>query len=229
MKIISIGRSDRCDIVIEDERISRRHALMRIYPLGKTEIVDLSQNGTWVNGVKMRPNVPFPIKRKDVVNFANVSQLDWAMVPDPMRCVRYVVLAVLALLLLAFAIFLFSKCSSNDSDTTIDAAGTEKVEQSASSQEKATPTSPKTSTPEKTPSEDQEDNGSIVQKGNTGKSLNELFPKRPNNPKPAEVEKKPKSSKDKQNREKTQKDSKKTTTEKKPSDNGERSDKHVAI
>lgn len=82
MKTITIGRGDGADIFIDDEMISRRHAILRIYTFGKMEIVDMGKNGTFVNGVKLKPNVPFPVKRKDVVNFAEVSRLNWAQVPD---------------------------------------------------------------------------------------------------------------------------------------------------
>jgi pSer/pThr/pTyr-binding forkhead associated (FHA) protein len=41
MRTLSIGRGEGCDIFIDDYRISRRHALLKIYPFGKMEIVDL--------------------------------------------------------------------------------------------------------------------------------------------------------------------------------------------
>lgn len=34
MKIITIGRGDDCDIIIEDPMMSRRQAVMRLYPTG---------------------------------------------------------------------------------------------------------------------------------------------------------------------------------------------------
>ena len=114
MKIVSIGRSGECDIVIDDGRVSRRHAILRVYPLGKMEIIDLSQNGTWVNGVKLKTNVPFPVKRKDVVNFAGASQLNWSLVPDSLKYIRYGILAALALALLIIGILSLSKCKSDE-------------------------------------------------------------------------------------------------------------------
>ena len=107
MKSITIGRKDGCDIVIDDEMISRRHAILRIYTFGKIEIVDMSTNGTFVNGVKLRPNVPFPVSRKDVVNFANVHQLDWGLVPDPFKNYKLGVLVIVCFIFLLCAISSF--------------------------------------------------------------------------------------------------------------------------
>ena len=103
MKTITIGRGDGVDIFIDDEMISRRHALLRIYASGKMEIVDMGKNGTFVNGVKLKPNVPFPVKRKDVVNFAEVSRLNWSQVPDNTKYFKIgaiIIGAIIALLIL---------------------------------------------------------------------------------------------------------------------------------
>ncbi len=103
MKTITIGRGDGVDIFIDDEMISRRHALLRIHASGKMEIVDMGKNGTFVNGVKLKPNVPFPVKRKDVVNFAEVSRLNWSQVPDNTKYFKIgaiIIGAILALLIL---------------------------------------------------------------------------------------------------------------------------------
>ena len=88
MKVISIGRGTDCQIVFDEPTISRRHAILKIYPWGKMELVDMGQNGTFVNGVKLSSNVPYPVTRKDVISFAHVRQLDWNMVPDPLRFVK---------------------------------------------------------------------------------------------------------------------------------------------
>ena len=46
-----IGRADDCDIVLNDDGVSRRHALIVATPDGKVEVEDLhSTNGTSVNG-----------------------------------------------------------------------------------------------------------------------------------------------------------------------------------
>jgi len=100
MKTITIGRGDGADIIIDDEMISRRHAVLKISTFGKMEIVDMGKNGTFVNGIKLRPNVPFPVTRKDVINFAEVTQLDWSLVPDNTRYIKYGIAAVIGLLLI---------------------------------------------------------------------------------------------------------------------------------
>lgn len=88
MKIITIGRDEESTILIDDDLISLRHAIIRLLPFGKMEIKDLSKNGTFINGVRIAPNKFVPIKRKDVVSFAKVTKLDWKDVPDNMRVVR---------------------------------------------------------------------------------------------------------------------------------------------
>ena len=107
MKTITIGRGEGCDILIDDYRISRRHAILRIHTFGKMEIVDMGQNGTWVNGVKLRSGVPFPVTRKDVVNFAEASQLNWTLVNNPLGSFKIIglVVGVLAFLFLLIALF----------------------------------------------------------------------------------------------------------------------------
>lgn len=117
MKTITIGRGDGCDILIDDYRISRRHAVLKVYTFGKMEIVDMGQNGTWVNGVKLRPGVPFPVKRSDVVNFAEASQLNWSQVESPMKYVKLAGIIAAILILLGLLIFwIFSALSDSSSD-----------------------------------------------------------------------------------------------------------------
>lgn len=117
MKTITIGRGDGCDILIDDYRISRRHAVLKVYTFGKMEIVDMGQNGTWVNGVKLRPGVPFPVKRSDVINFAEASQLNWSQVESPMKYVKLAGIIAAILILLGFLIFwIFSALSDSSSD-----------------------------------------------------------------------------------------------------------------
>lgn len=84
MKAFSIGRDAGCDIVLQDpsDMISRRHAVLNISSTGKMTLVDQGRNGTYVNGIKIAPNVPFPVNRNDVVSFAHVMQLNWALVPN---------------------------------------------------------------------------------------------------------------------------------------------------
>lgn len=100
MKVVSIGRGTDCQVVLDEPTISRRHAILKIYPWGKMELVDMGQNGTFVNGVKLSSNVPYPVTRKDVISFAHVRQLDWNLIPDPLRYFRWATWAVLGTALL---------------------------------------------------------------------------------------------------------------------------------
>lgn len=106
MKVITIGRSEENQIVLEDDQdmISRQHATLRIYETGKMEIVSTGTNGTFVNGFRIKPNVPYKVTRKDVVSFAHVRQLDWSLVPDPFRYIRVGIIGVLVVALIAVAV-----------------------------------------------------------------------------------------------------------------------------
>ena len=122
MKTITVGRGEGCNIIVEDEMMSRRHAIIKIPTFGGMEIVDMSKNGTFVNGVRLRPNVPFPITRKDVVNFADVHQLDWSKVPDPLKYYKIGVMAVGGLVVLLLAIFLLKSLLSGSKETPAEPA-----------------------------------------------------------------------------------------------------------
>ena len=130
MKTITIGRGEGCHIYIDDESMSRRHAIIKIPTFGGMEIVDMSKNGTFVNGVRLRPNVPFPVKRTDVVNFADVAQLDWSQVPDPMKYYKLGAAIVGGLVVLLLAFFLLKNLLSTSEEPSPKPA-TEQIQQSA--------------------------------------------------------------------------------------------------
>lgn len=94
MRVITIGRDSSQDICYDNEMISRRHAILRIYNSGKMEIVSLGQNGTFVNGNLCKPNANYPLKRNDVVSFAHVCELDWKQVPNPLKWLKIVACVV---------------------------------------------------------------------------------------------------------------------------------------
>lgn len=129
MKTITIGRGDGCNIYIDDESMSRRHAIIKIPTFGGMEIVDMSKNGTSVNGIRLRPNVPFPVSRKDVVNFADVAQLDWSKVPDPLKYYKLGALIVGGLIVLLLAIWLAKSLFSGSKEEPVKPA-IEQVEKS---------------------------------------------------------------------------------------------------
>ena len=97
MKTITIGRGPENTVTLDDPKISRHHALLRCYPFGKMEIVDLSQNGTFVNGMRIPSNKPYPLTRKDIVTFAHAEKLDWKQVPVPYRRIKLLVLWAIAM------------------------------------------------------------------------------------------------------------------------------------
>ncbi|WP_153505791.1 FHA domain-containing protein [Cumulibacter manganitolerans] len=50
---VTVGRSARCDVVLDDERVSRLHAVVRL--LGARAVIEDagSTNGTYVDGVRI--------------------------------------------------------------------------------------------------------------------------------------------------------------------------------
>ena len=92
MKTITIGRGPDNNITLNDAKTSRRHALLRCYPMGKMEIVDLSQNGTFINGIRIPSNKPCPLTRKDIVIFAHAETLDWNEVTNPYKYIKYTIM-----------------------------------------------------------------------------------------------------------------------------------------
>lgn len=120
MKTITIGRGDGANIIIDNEVISRRHAILKISTFGKMEIVDMGRNGTYVNGIKLRPNVPFPVTRKDVVRFADQDspfKLDWSLVPDNSRFIKIVSSTIIGLLVVIFLVLLIRSCISDEDNS----------------------------------------------------------------------------------------------------------------
>lgn len=113
-KVYTIGRDLQSDIVIEDDSdvISRLHATIR-FDGSKMYIIDQSQNGTYVNGMRMSANEEVPVSRKDTISFANVTELDWSRLPDPskarMKKMWIILFSLLALLLLVLAILHFTR------------------------------------------------------------------------------------------------------------------------
>jgi len=118
MKVYSIGRDVNCNIVINDNTdvISRRHAILNVSSSGKMTIVDQSQNGTYVNGIRIQPNVPVPVTRKDNVSFAHVARLDWSLVPNTYGYLRYAAFGLLGLLVVVGAIFGFKAMLGGDNE-----------------------------------------------------------------------------------------------------------------
>lgn len=119
MKALSIGREQGCDIVINDSTdvISRRHAILNISSSGKITIVDQSRNGTYVNGIRISPNVPVPVTRKDIISFAHVAKLDWNAVPKSNSTMSYIIMGIVGVLVITCGLFAYQYMKPGDSDS----------------------------------------------------------------------------------------------------------------
>lgn len=113
MKIISIGSSKGCNIHIDSNDISKRHALIYITSTGKMQLVDTSENGTFVNGVRVKSHIMMPVHRKDKVVFANGYQMDWKKVPNPSVKIRMTVLCVCATLCVLIMVYYVIQSNDN--------------------------------------------------------------------------------------------------------------------
>lgn len=81
MKLIKIGSSPSCNIVINNPYVSAVHAELTLLDNGEIFIEDKnSTNGTFVGGQRLTPNVETPVRRGDLIQFGNV-QLQWHQVP----------------------------------------------------------------------------------------------------------------------------------------------------
>ena len=103
--MIKIGRDSSCNILLEHDMISRHHAILRIYSTGKIELISMGANGTKLNGIMVRPNVVYKVKRSDMISFAGKFQLDWAKIPDPLKIYRILGICLLAAALLGGLVF----------------------------------------------------------------------------------------------------------------------------
>lgn len=122
MKTYKIGRDGNCQIVLSDERASRSHAVLRMNWYGKMEIVDTSQNGTFVNGTRIPKGKPFPLKRGNAVNFAHAETLDWKLIPNPVHKIYWITGACTGAIAIIAALCLFLS-TSNQTRGSIDNEG----------------------------------------------------------------------------------------------------------
>ena len=66
----TIGRKD-CDVVLEDDKVSRKHASIIIIQEGKYAVQDLaSRNGTFVNGVRLSRR---DLRHNDLIRIGNTT------------------------------------------------------------------------------------------------------------------------------------------------------------
>lgn len=89
MKLIKIGSSQACQLVLNDSHVSSLHAEITILDDGQLLIEDKdSLNGTFVNGKQIEPLKQISIQRGDRVSFGN-TQLVWARIPMPDDLSKY--------------------------------------------------------------------------------------------------------------------------------------------
>jgi hypothetical protein len=78
--VARIGQAASNDIVLDDDTVSTTHARIE-YAAGEWQLVDLeSRNGTFVDGKRLQPNVPFPLVDGADVTFGAVK-LVFGMAP----------------------------------------------------------------------------------------------------------------------------------------------------
>lgn len=89
MKIIKIGSSQSCDIVLDSNFVSSLHAEMTILDDGQIILEDKnSKNGTQVGNKRIEPGKEVSIQRGDRITFAD-TPLVWAKVPAPEKLAAY--------------------------------------------------------------------------------------------------------------------------------------------
>ena len=84
--VVTVGRAAGCDVVVDDDSDSARHARLE-YDLGAWRITDLSStNGTAVEGVRLAPEVPTPLPYGATVRLGGVQlqfrEMDHAAVEE---------------------------------------------------------------------------------------------------------------------------------------------------
>ena len=83
MRLLKIGSSQDCDIVLNSRRVSALHAEITLLNNGDILLEDKgSTNGTYVNNQPVESGASVPIRRGDLVRFAD-TELQWASVPQP--------------------------------------------------------------------------------------------------------------------------------------------------
>lgn len=89
MKLLKIGSSPSCDIVLNSEFVSSHHADVTVLDNGDIVIEDKnSTNGTFVGNKKITPNQEVPIKRGDFVKFGD-TDLVWGRIPSPDKNAKF--------------------------------------------------------------------------------------------------------------------------------------------
>lgn len=83
MRLLKIGSSQECDIVLNSKRVSALHAELIMLNNGDILLEDKgSTNGTYVNNQLIKQGASVPVRRGDLIRFGD-TELSWASVPQP--------------------------------------------------------------------------------------------------------------------------------------------------
>ena len=104
--LYTIGRESNSDIILWNEESSRCHAQIRIDQKGKLWLMDMSTNGTYLNGMRISPNYEVEVSRKDEILFAGVEALDWSRIPKQKNKLLWIILPISIVVLIAIAVVL---------------------------------------------------------------------------------------------------------------------------
>ena len=104
--LYTIGREQNSDIILWNEESSRCHAQIRIDQKGKLWLMDMSTNGTYLNGMRISPNYEVEVSRKDEILFAGVELLDWNQIPKQKNKLLWIILPISIVVLIAIAVVL---------------------------------------------------------------------------------------------------------------------------
>ena len=69
---VVLGRGSGCDVRLPDPSVTLRHASIRAKFAEYTLVDEGSSNGTYVNGVRLTPHLPNPLRNGDVVRLGRV-------------------------------------------------------------------------------------------------------------------------------------------------------------
>ena len=71
---LMVGSNSNCDVIVSNKRVSRNHCQIISSSSQNLKLIDLnSTNGTFLNGIKLKPGVPYNLNLKDQVQLAGVS------------------------------------------------------------------------------------------------------------------------------------------------------------
>lgn len=81
MKLVSIGKSSRAQLVLDSPYVSSYHAELFLLDNGDMLLVDKgSSNGTFVNGIRIEPEKEVSVTRQDQIQIAD-QPLNWSSIP----------------------------------------------------------------------------------------------------------------------------------------------------